>query len=160
DWNGDMRPGDNLYTSSVIALDADTGKLKWHFQFTPHDEFDFDSTQIPVIADIPWKGTTRKVLLFANRNGFFYVFDRATGEFLLGEPVVRVTWATGLDAKGRPTTVLAPTPEGTLISPEKQGGTNWYNPAYSPRTGLFYVPSWVDTSAVYFKRNEPYREGS
>ncbi len=160
DWNGDMRPGDNLYTSSVIALDADTGKLKWHFQFTPHDEFDFDSTQIPVIADIPWKGTTRKVLLFANRNGFFYVFDRATGEFLLGEPFVKVTWATGLDAKGRPNTVLAPTPEGTLISPENQGGTNWYNPSYSPRTGLFYVPSWVDTSAVYFKRNEPYREGS
>ncbi len=160
DWNGDPRPGDNLYTSSVIALDADTGKLKWHFQFTPHDEFDFDATQIPVLADIPWKGATRKVLLTANRNGFFYVLDRATGEFLLGKPFVKVTWANGLDAKGRPNTVLGPTPEGTLISPENQGGTNWYNPSYSPKTGLFYVPTWADTSAMYFKRDEPYREGS
>lgn len=160
DWNGDVRPGDNLYTASVVALDADTGKLKWHFQFTPHDVLDFDSTQVPVLADIPWKGATRKALLFANRNGFFYVMDRATGEFLLGEPFVKVTWATGLDAKGRPNTVLAPTREGTRISPENQGGTNWYNPSYSPKTGLMYVPTWADTSAIYFKRDEPYREGS
>jgi alcohol dehydrogenase (cytochrome c) len=160
DWNGDVRPGDNLYTSSVVALDADTGKLKWHFQFTPHDEFDFDATQVPVVADIPWKGGTRKVLLFANRNGFFYVLDRATGEFLLGKPFVKVTWTSGLDAKGRPMAVKAPTPEGTLVYPENQGGTNWYNPSYSPRTGLFYVPCWMDTYATYYKRADTYRAGS
>jgi len=160
DWNGDVRPGDNLYTSSVVALDADSGKLKWHFQFTPHDEFDFDATQIPVLAEIAWTGGARKVLLFANRNGFFYVLDRATGEFLLGKPFVKVTWARGLDAKGRPITLASPTPEGKVISPENQGGTNWYNPSYSPNTGLFYVPSWMDTRATYFKRVDRYTEGS
>jgi len=160
DWNGDVRPGDNLYTSSVVALDADTGKLKWHFQFTPHDEYDFDSTQIPVLADLPWKGSVRRVLLFANRNGFFYVLDRKTGEYLLGKPFVKVTWTSGLDAKGRPIVAATPTPEGKLIYPENQGGTNWYNPSFSPRTGLFYVPSWMDTYATYFKRMDPYQEGS
>jgi alcohol dehydrogenase (cytochrome c) len=160
DWNGDVRPGDNLYTSSVVALDADSGKLKWHFQFTPHDEFDFDSTQVPVLADIPWSGGPRRVLLFANRNGFFYVLDRKTGEFLLGKPFVKVTWASGLDAKGRPVPAASPTLEGKLIYPENQGATNWYNPSYSPSTGLFYVPSWMDTHATYFKRVDQYREGS
>ena len=92
DWNGDDRAGDNLYTDSVVALDADTGKLKWHFQFTPHDEFDYDSTQVPVLADIEWQGRPRKVMLWANRNGFWYVLDRATGEFLSGKPFTKVTW--------------------------------------------------------------------
>jgi alcohol dehydrogenase (cytochrome c) len=160
DWNGDPRPGDNLYTSSVVALDADTGKMKWHFQFTPHDEFDFDSTQVPVLADISWQGSPRKVVLFANRNGFFYVLDRATGQFLLGKPFGKVTWASGLDANGRPIVTLSPTGEGKLIYPDNQGVTNWYNPAYSPRTGLFYVPSWLDTYSIYTKRNEPYTEGN
>ena len=160
DWNGDVRPGDNLYTSSVIALDPDTGKLKWHFQFTPHDEFDFDATQIPVLADLTWQGKPRKVMLFANRNGFFYVLDRQTGEFLLGKPFVKVTWADGLDAKGRPNRVGHSTPEGSLIYPENQGGTNWYNPAYSPRTGLFYVPSWMDTHSINTSRVETYKEGA
>ena len=160
DWNGDVRPGDNLYTSSVIALDADTGKLKWHFQFTPHDEFDFDATQVPVLADLIWQGKPRKVLLFANRNGFFYVLDRQTGEFLLGKPFAKVTWADGLDAKGRPNRVGHSTPEGSLIYPENQGATNWYNPAYSPRTGLFYIPSWLDTHSINTSRVEPYKEGN
>ncbi len=160
DWNGDVRPGDNLYTSSVIALDADTGKLKWHFQFTPHDEFDFDATQVPVLADLTWQGKPRKVLLFANRNGFFYVLDRQTGEFLLGKPFAKVTWADGLDAKGRPNRVGHSTPEGSLIYPENQGATNWYNPAYSPRTGLFYIPSWLDTHSINTSRVEPYKEGN
>ena len=88
DWNGDNRGGDNLYTNSVVALDADTGKLKWHFQFSPHDEFDYDAVQVPVLADMTWQGRPRKVMLWANRNGFFYVLDRTTGEFLLGKPFV------------------------------------------------------------------------
>src|SRR5579872_2838819 len=157
DWNGAVRAGDNLYTCSVVALDADTGKLKWYYQFTPHDEYDFDATQVPVLADIEWKGSPRKVILFANRNGFFYVLDRRTGEFLLGKPFVKVTWATGIDAKGKPIRSLSSTSEGTLIYPNNQGGTNWYNPAYSPRTGLLYVPSWMDTYSTYTSRADEYK---
>src|SRR3989454_4429716 len=159
DWNGDPRPGDNLYTCSVVALDADTGKLKWHYQFSPHDEFDYDSTQVPVLADIEWQGKPRKVMMWANRNGIFYVLDRTTGEFLLGKPFVKVNWTSGLDAKGRPMNVLSPTAEGTLIYPGNQGGTNWYSPSFSPRTGLFYIPSWMDTYSTYIKRPVEYSEG-
>ena len=96
------RPDDNLYSDSVVALDADTGKLKWYYQFTPGDEYDWDSTQIPVLADIDWQGKPRKVMLWANRNGFFYVLDRATGEFLSGKPFIKETWADGIDKNGRP----------------------------------------------------------
>ena len=161
DYNGDLRPGDNLYTSSVIALDADTGKIKWHYQFTPHDEFDFDSTQVPVLANVRWQNRDRKVMFFANRNGVFYALDRATGEFLSGKPFVKVTWNTGFDAKGYPIRPKDkfPTAEGVHIDPGNQGGTNWYNPSYSPRTGLFYIPSWVDYDTVYFKRPVEYVEG-
>lgn len=160
DWNGTGREGDNLYTSSVIALDPDSGKLKWFFQFTPHDEFDFDSTQVPVLVDAQWHGLPRKLMLFANRNGYFYVLDRATGEFLLGKPFVKVTWSTGLDAKGRPIRTGHSTPEGSVIYPENQGGTNWYNPAYSQRTGLFYIPSWMDTYSINTSRRDEYVEGN
>jgi alcohol dehydrogenase (cytochrome c) len=161
DWNGDTRPGDNLYTSSVVALDADTGKLKWHYQFSPHDEFDYDAVQVPVLADVRWQGSPRKVMMFANRNGFFYVLDRTTGQFLSGKPFVRVNWAEGFDKDGRPNRVpgMVPTPEGTLIFPGNQGGTNWYNPSYSPRTGLFYIPSWVNYSSTYVKRPQDFVEG-
>jgi len=161
DWNGDTRPGDNLYTSSVVALDADTGKLKWHYQFSPHDEFDYDAVQVPVLADIRWQGSPRKVMMFANRNGFFYVLDRTTGQFLSGKPFVRVNWAEGFDKDGRPNRVpgMVPTPEGTLIYPGNQGATNWYNPSYSPRTGLFYIPSWVNYSSIYVKRPQDFVEG-
>jgi alcohol dehydrogenase (cytochrome c) len=159
DWNGDRRPGDNLYSESVVALDADTGQLKWHFQFTPHDEFDYDSTQIPVLADIQFQGRPRKAMLWANRNGMMYVLDRTNGQFLLGKPFVKVNWHGGLDEKGRPTNVLSPTSEGTLIFPGNQGGTNWYSPSYSPRTGLFYIPSWMDTYSTYIKRPVEFTEG-
>ena len=101
DYNGDVRPGDNLYTCSVVALDADTGVLKWHYQFNPHNEFDLDAVQIPVLADIQWQGKPRKVILTAQRNGFFYVLDRLTGEFLIGKPFVRQNWNAGFDG-GRP----------------------------------------------------------
>ena len=161
DYNGDVRVGDNLYSSSVIALDPDTGKLKWHYQFSPHDEFDYDAVQVPVLADLTWKGQPRKVMLWANRNGFFYVLDRATGQFLLGKPFVEVNWADGFDEKGRPKRIpgKVPTPEGTLIFPGNQGGTNWYSPSFSPHTGLFYIPSWVNYSSVYLKAEAEYEEG-
>lgn len=161
DWNGQDRPGDNLYSDCVVALDPDTGKMKWHFQFTPHDEFDYDSVQIPVLADIQWNGAPRKTMLWANRNGLWYVLDRTTGEFLSGKPFTQVNWMTGLDAKGRPNKLLSPTVEGARVYPNNQGATNWYSPSYSPHTGLFYVPCWMDTFSIY--RKDPagvqYREG-
>ena len=123
DYNGDQRPGDNLYTCSVIALDADTGKLKWHYQFTPHDEYDYDSVQVPVLADIAWKGAPLKAMLWANRNGNFYVLDRATGKFLLGKPFVKVNWMSGFDDSGKP--IQTPQPPGMPTYPAVQGGTNW-----------------------------------
>jgi alcohol dehydrogenase (cytochrome c) len=161
DYNGDVREGDNLYSSSVVALDADTGKIKWHYQFSPHDEFDYDAVQVPVLADIVWKGVTRRVMLWANRNGFFYVLDRATGQFLLGKPFVEVNWASGFDEKGRPMRVTGklPTAEGTVIFPGNQGGTNWYSPSYSPHTGLFYIPTWANYSSLYIKADAEYEEG-
>jgi alcohol dehydrogenase (cytochrome c) len=146
DWNADNRAGDNLYSDCAVALDADTGKLKWYFQFTPHDEYDYDAVQIPVLVDTNWKGAPRKLMLWANRNGFFYVLDRTNGKFLLGAPFTKQTWAKGLDENGRPIRAekMSPTPEGTVIYPGVQGGTNWYSPSYSPRTGLFYVSTWAD----------------
>jgi len=159
DFNGSTREGDNLYSDSVVALDADTGKLRWHFQFTPHDEFDYDSTQVPVLADIEWQGRPRKAMLWANRNGFWYVLDRATGEFLSGKPFTKVTWTTGLDQKGRPQNVVRPTPEGIRVYPHLAGATNWYSPSFSPRTGLFYVPAWMDGSAIFARRPAEYVEG-
>ena len=119
DWDGRNRLGDNLYSDSVVALDADTGKLKWHYQFTPHDELDYDSTQVPMLADIQWQGRPRKVMLWANRNGVMYVLDRTTGEFLKGKPFVKTNWLDGFDAKGRPNRVKFPTPEGTADSPAR-----------------------------------------
>ena len=161
DWNADVRLGDNLYTDSVIALDPDTGELKWHFQFTPHDEWDWDAVQIPVLVDREWEGKQRKLMLWANRNGFFYVLDRETGEFLHGKNFVEVTWAKGLDENGRPIRVpgASPTPEGTRVSPAVQGGTNWYSPAYSAKTDLFYVSSW-EYSSVYHKGDPLYTRGN
>jgi alcohol dehydrogenase (cytochrome c) len=162
DYDGDVRKGDNLYSSSVVALDGDTGKIKWHYQFSPHDEFDWDATQVPVLADIVWQGSLRKVMLWANRNGFFYVLDRATGKFLLGKPFVEVNWASGFDEAGRPMRVPGklPSPEGTLIFPGNQGGTNWYSPSFSPHSGLFYIPSWVNYSSIYLTGKQEYTEGN
>jgi alcohol dehydrogenase (cytochrome c) len=161
DYSGDVRLGDNLYSDSVVALDADTGKLKWYYQFSPHDEFDYDSVQVPVLADMDWQGRPRKVMLWANRNGFMYALDRTTGQFLLGKPFVQVNWATGFDEKGRPMRAPGklPTPEGTLIYPGNQGGTNWYSPSFSPHTGLFYIPVWENYSSVFIKAPVEYEEG-
>ncbi|MEZ5393521.1 MAG: PQQ-dependent dehydrogenase, methanol/ethanol family [Bryobacterales bacterium] len=161
DWNPDVRPGDNLYSSSVVALDADTGKLAWHFQFTPHDKWDWDSVQVPVLVDMDWQGRPRKLMLWANRNGFFYVLDRVTGEFLLGQPFIHQTWAERLDAKGRPILIegKGPSEKGSLTVPGVQGGTNWYSPTYSPVTGLFYVNAWDAYSSIYYKWDEVYEPG-
>ena len=161
DWNGDVRLGDNLYSDSVVALNADTGKLEWYFQFTPHDEWDWDSVQIPVLVDREWKGEQRKLMLWANRNGFFYVLDRTTGEFLHGKNFVKVTWAEGLDENGRPIKIpeASPTREGVRVWPAVQGGTNWYSPAYSARTDLFYVSSW-EYSSLFHKGDPLYVRGN
>lgn len=157
DYNGDNRIGDNLYSSSVIALDADTGKLKWYYQFSPHDEFDWDATQVPVLADIDFKGAPRKVMMWANRNGVFYVLDRTTGQFLSGKSFTKTNWYTGFDEKGRPMRApgILPSKDGTLVYPGNQGGTNWYNPSFSPATGLFYIPTWENSSSVYRKGEAP-----
>jgi alcohol dehydrogenase (cytochrome c) len=150
DRDGSVRVGDNLYSDSVVALDPDTGKLKWHYQFTPHDQMDYDSTQVPILADLQWQGRARKVMLWANRNGVAYVLDRVTGEFLLGRPFVRVNWIDGFDKSGRPQRVPGklPTPEGELIMPTVLGATNWAPASFSPRTGLFYVSVWENTGTI------------
>jgi len=150
DWDGRERLGDNLYSDSVVALDVDTGKLKWHYQFTPHDELDYDSTQVPVLADIDWRGTPRKVMLWANRNGVMYVLDRVTGEFLTGKAYVKNNWLAGFDAKGRPQRVagMDVTKEPKLFRPHVHGAINWAPTSFSPRTGLYYVAHWENSGIV------------
>ena len=166
DWNGDKRAGDNLYSDCVVALDADTGKLKWYFQFTPHDVWDYDSTQVPVLADISMPGQDgrvqqRKAMLWANRNGFFYVLDRTTGKFILGKPFAKVTWASGLDEAGRPMRApgMVPSTDPVKIYPGAIGATNWYPPSFSPRTGLLYIPAWENTYANFTKTDSDFVEG-
>jgi len=141
DFYGDEREGDNLYSNSVVALEPDNGKLKWHFQFTPHDVNDYDATQIPVLLDLDWKGKPRKLLATANRNGFFYLLDRTNGEFLLAKQLLNTTWANGIDRNGRPiiNTDNIPDEKGKVVCPGLYGATNWMSPSYSPVTRLFYV---------------------
>jgi alcohol dehydrogenase (cytochrome c) len=158
DYNPEQRPGDGLYTASVVALDADTGKLRWHYQFTPHDRYDYDSVQVPVLADITWRGAPLKAMLWANRNGNFYVLDRATGKFLMGKPFVKVNWMSGFDDKGKP--IQTPQPEGMPTYPAVQGGTNWYSPSYSPRTHLMYISAWQDQGELFGSTPVVYKEGS
>ena len=157
DWNPAQRPGDNLYSDSVVALNADTGKLKWHYQFTPNDGYDYDSVQVPVLADLSWKGKLTKVLMWANRNGIFYVIDRATGKFLLGQPFVKVNWMAGFDAAGRP--IQTPQPAGAPTYPGNQGGTNWFPPAFNPKTGLFYFSAWENYASIYKREAATYQPG-
>ncbi len=144
DFYGGARHGDNLYSDSIVALDAATGKLKWYFQFTPHDTHDWDAQAWPVLLDREYEGRPRKLLLHPNRNGFFYVLDRVTGAFLRATPYVeRLNWAKGIDAKGRPIEVpgMEPSPNGTRVCPSVRGASNWMSPAYNPGTGLLYVPT-------------------
>ena len=160
DWNGDFRQGDNLYTCSVLAINPDDGSLKWTFQFTPHDTHDWDANETVVLFDATINGRSRKLLTQANRNGFYYVLDRATGEFITGTPFVKQTWAEGLDAKGRPITKpgLDPNPEGILVYPSIQGAANWHAPSYSPKTGLFYQTA-VEMGTIYYKGEAVYKPG-
>jgi alcohol dehydrogenase (cytochrome c) len=162
DWKGDKRAGDNLYSDSLLAIDADTGKMKWYFQFTPHDMHDWDATQVPVLVDEMWQGKMRKLVLFANRNAFYYVLDRETGEYLLGKQYVRQTWAkTDLDPKGRPIRLpnTAPTPNGTVVYPNSPGATNFQAPSYSPLTKLHHVMT-RDEGGVFYTGDDTYKEGS
>lgn len=160
DWNGDVRPGDNLYTCSLLALDPATGKRRWHFQFTPHDVHDWDANQVPVLFDGHVQGRPRKLVAVANRNGFYYLLDRETGEFLLGRPYAKQTWARGLDQKGRPIVLpgTEPSLEGTLVYPSLQGATNWFSPSYSPRARRFFV-AVREMGAYYFKGESRYVPG-
>ncbi|HKW34968.1 MAG TPA: PQQ-binding-like beta-propeller repeat protein [Candidatus Acidoferrum sp.] len=157
-FNGDVRPGDNLFTDSVVALHASSGKLAWHFQFTPHDEHDWDATQTPILADLTIKGTLRRVLCAPDRNGFYYVLDRTTGQFLLGVPFVEQNWAQGLDPAGRPilTTHAELTSEGRLTKPGSEGGINWQNPAFDQKSGLIFVPA-TEGASVFTKSPKPRR---
>ena len=152
DWNGDARKGDNLYSCSLLAIDADTGKMKWYFQFSPHETHDWDASEPPILFDAVINGKKRKIVAQANRNAFYYVLDRETGEFLTGKAFAKETWAKGLDAKGRPIELpnIDPSTQGTLVYPSITGSVNWTSSSYSPLTGLFYVDT-REQGAYYFK---------
>lgn len=156
DYQGETRQGDNLYTSSVVALDVDTGRLAWHFQFSPHDERDWAANQSPALVDLPWQGTVRPLILWANRNGFYYVLDRSTGEFLLGRPFAKQNWAQGLDARGRPIEIPGARPDvrGKATWPNPLGALSWQSTTYSPRTNLFYIPA-LEWGQVIYKDAKP-----
>jgi alcohol dehydrogenase (cytochrome c) len=161
DFNGDNRDGDNLYSDSILALDVKTGKLKWYFQFTPHDIHDWDAEEPPVLIDSNWQGQPRKLLIQANRNGFFYVFDRATGQLLLAKPFIKkLTWAKEIGKDGRP--VLNDIKEQangeSLVCPGIQGGTNWYSTSFNPGTGLYYIQA-LERCNYYSKRDLEWQAG-
>ena len=160
DWNGDLRPGDNLFTCAVLALDPDTGEMKWYFQYTPHDTHDWDANQIPVLVDGEFEGQQRKLLALANRNAFYYLLDRETGEYLLGEEYSYQTWSEGIDDNGRPIVIpnTEPMREGNLVWPSLQGATNWFSPSYNPQTEQFFVPN-RRMGAIYFKSDVEYERG-
>lgn len=152
DWNGDARKGDNLYSCSLLAIDADTGKMKWYFQFSPHETHDWDSSEPPILFDAVIEGKKRKIVAQANRNAFYYLLDRETGKFITGQAYAKETWAKGLDEKGRPIELpnIDPTPQGNLIYPSITGSVNWTSSSYSPLTGLFYVNT-REQGAYYYK---------
>jgi len=138
---GAARPGDNLYTCSIVALNPDTGKLVWAFQPSPHDVHDWDAVETPVLFNAEFRGKPRKLLAQASRNSFFFVLDRTNGEHLVTAPFIDQTWASGVDSRGRPIAKpdSAPSPDGALVEPTSDGGTNWMAPSFDPQTGLFYV---------------------
>jgi alcohol dehydrogenase (cytochrome c) len=160
DFLGDGRPGDDLYTDCVLALDPDTGTLKWYFQFTPHDLYDYDATETPVLVDNTEDGASRKLLVQPNRNGFLYVLDRETGKFLKATRFAqKLNWATGIDSKGRPIlSGLIPTPQGTRICPSIVGATNWYSPSYNPETRRLYFMV-TESCEVYTAKPQTFKEG-
>jgi alcohol dehydrogenase (cytochrome c) len=160
DYDGSVRAGANLYTCSVLALDPNTGKRKWYFQFTPHDTHDWDANETPMLVDLPFHGKPRKLLIQANRNAFYYVLDRETGQFLAGKAFAHQNWAEGLDAQGHPIVKPGtdPTPDGVYICPDAQGATNFGAPSFDPKTGFFFV-SVREACAVYSSRTRPPEPG-
>jgi len=160
DFEGSVRPGDDLYTDCVLALDPDTGKLKWYFQFTPHDLFDFDAVETPMLIDAVYRGTRRKLLVHANRNGYIYVLDRINGKFLSAAPFVeKLNWAKGIDASGRPElTGVEPAAGGTRVCPGYAGATNWFAPSYSEITHSVYLMS-LEECETFFLKPQPFQEG-
>jgi alcohol dehydrogenase (cytochrome c) len=162
EYDGSDREGDNLYASCILALDRRTGALRWHYQFTPHDLWDWDATQTSVLIDAPWQGRPRQLLLHASRNGFFYVFDRATGERLLSVPFVKhLTWASGISSDGRPIRLpnQDPSPQGTKVCPSQDGATNWFSPSFNPATGLYYVQTFEKCSIYTTRPEGPWESG-
>ena len=163
DWNGDVRGGDNLYSDCLVALDADTGKLKWHFQFTPHDVHDWDSVEIPVLVDRQFRGKPRKLVLFANRNGFYYVLDRGTGKFLAGKPISKQSWAQG-HRRQRTAPCCCPDRRADRgghegLSATVPGATNWFSPSYDPVADMFFV-SVREEGGIYYKGEAKYKAGA
>jgi alcohol dehydrogenase (cytochrome c) len=161
DYDGSQRLGDNLYSDSILALDPSTGRLRWHFQYTPHDLWDWDAQQPPVLVDATWQGQPRRLLLHANRNGFFYVLDRTDGSLLLAQPFVKqLTWARGIGADGRPqlNPDQDPTADGRRVCPAVEGATNWFSTSFHPATGLYYVQA-LEKCTIYSRRPETWQAG-
>ncbi|HUK31356.1 MAG TPA: PQQ-binding-like beta-propeller repeat protein [Candidatus Acidoferrum sp.] len=160
DFDGSNRPGDDLYTSCVLALDPDTGTLKWYFQYSPHDLYDYDAVQTPVLVDATLKGQPRKLIVSANRNGFLYILDRTNGKFLFGKSFFQnENWASGLDQNGRPiSTGVIPNEKGVRVCPSNGGATNWYSPSYNPATHMFYFRSY-EACAILKSEEEAFTEG-
>jgi alcohol dehydrogenase (cytochrome c) len=160
DYDGSVRPGDDLYTSCLLALDPDTGRIKWYFQFSPHNLYDYDAVQTPVLVDTIFKGRPRKLVVTANRNGFLYLLDRTNGEFLLAKQFANLqTWAKGIDKDGRPVSAgLIPDEQGVRVCPAAGGATNWYSPSYNPAAHLFYFRS-LEACSIFRSKTEPFEEG-
>ena len=158
--SGSGRPGANLYTNCMVAINADTGKLKWYYQFTPHDTHDWDGVNEPILADLTIRGVPRKVLLHADRNGFLYALDRVEGKVIWGRPFVKTTWAEKLDDQGIPIRVPGTdaTKEGAVACPQMSGGKNWNHAAFNPETNLVYVPS-AEGCEIYYAIDEPREKG-
>jgi alcohol dehydrogenase (cytochrome c) len=160
DYHSESREGDNLYSCSLVAIDADTGKIRWHYQFTPHDVHDWDSTEVPVLADLTIGGQPRKVVMFANRNGFYYTLDRTNGKLILAKPFVLTTWAKQVDSDGRPHLEAGHVPDekGEVTCPDITGGTNFWPPTYDPATHLFFVNA-REVCAMFYAWKPDYNEG-
>jgi alcohol dehydrogenase (cytochrome c) len=162
EYDGTDRQGDNLYASSILALDRKSGAMKWYYQFTPHDLWDWDATQTSVLVDADWEGQRRPLMLHASRNGFFYVFDRRDGKLLLAKPFVRnLTWASGIGADGRPIRLpnQDPSPAGTKVCPSQDGATNWFSPSFNPSTGLYYVQTFEKCSIYTTSKQGDWESG-
>jgi alcohol dehydrogenase (cytochrome c) len=160
DYHSESRKGDNLYANSLVALDADTGALRWHYQFTPHDVHDWDATEVPILADLPVAGQTRKVVMFANRNGFYYTLDRTTGKPIVARPFVTTTWAREIGPDGRPVLLPGhvPSEKGSVTCPDLTGGTNFWPPSFDPATRTFFVNA-REVCMTYYAWKPEYNPG-